>query len=347
MKFSEITEKLAHSITASSLTSNNEHNPEINSIVSIEEATTGTLSYIEGAKFASFVATTKATALILPHDETLQALALERGIAWIASKQPRLLFAEAITLFYQPWRPTLEIHPSAVIHPTAKIGKDVYIGAHVVVQANVEIGDGVCIHPNVVIYPDCKIGDRTLLHANCSIHERTRIGCDCVIHSGAVIGDEGFGFVPTATGWVKMEQSGYVVLEDWVNIGCNSCVDRPAVGETRIGKHTIIDNLVQVGHGCQIGFGCALAGQVGLAGGVKIGTRVILAGQVGVANQAHVGDGATVSAQGGVISNVKAGEVVSGTPAIPHKQFLRAAVLTNRLPEIYQTLKDLQRKLSK
>jgi UDP-3-O-[3-hydroxymyristoyl] glucosamine N-acyltransferase len=347
MKFSEINEKLSQYITASSLTANKNHDPEITAIVSIEEARNGTLSYIEGGKFASFVATTNATALILPQDENLQALALERGIAWVASKQPRLLFAEAITLFYQPWRPTSEIHPSAVIHPTAKIGEGVYIAAHVVIEANVEIGHGVCIHPNVVIYPDCKIGDRTLLHANCSIHERTRIGCDCVIHSGAVIGDEGFGFVPTTTGWLKMEQSGYVVLEDWVNIGCNSCVDRPAVGETRIGKHTIIDNLVQVGHGCQIGFGCALAGQVGLAGGVKIGNRVVLAGQVGVANQAYVGDGATVSAQAGVIGNIAGGEVVSGTPAIPHKQFLKAAVLTNRLPEIYQTLKDLQRKLSK
>jgi len=133
------------------------------------------------------------------------------------------------------------------------------------------------------------IGDRTILHANCTIHERVQIGNDCVIHSGAVIGAEGFGFVPVPEGWFKMEQSGIVVLEDGVEIGCNSTVDRPAVGETRIGSQTKIDNLVHIAHNCQIGQACALAGQVGMAGGVKLGNRVILAGQVGIANQAVSG----------------------------------------------------------
>jgi UDP-3-O-[3-hydroxymyristoyl] glucosamine N-acyltransferase len=158
-----------------------------------------------------------------------------------------------------------------VVHPSAKIGHKVAIGAHAVVEANVTLGDGVCIHPNAVIYPGVHIGDRTILHANCTIHERVQIGNDCVIHSGAVIGAEGFGFVLVPEGWFKMEQSGIVVLEDGVEIGCNSTVDRPAVGETRIGSQTKIDNLVHIAHNCQIGQACALAGQVGMAGGVKIG----------------------------------------------------------------------------
>jgi UDP-3-O-[3-hydroxymyristoyl] glucosamine N-acyltransferase len=230
-----------------------------------------------------------------------------------------------------------------VVHPSAKIGDKVAIGAHAVVEANVTLGDGVCIHPNAVIYPGVHIGNRTILHANCTIHERVQIGNDCVIHSGAVIGAEGFGFVPVPEGWFKMEQSGIVVLEDGVEIGCNSAVDRPAVGETRIGSQTKIDNLVHIAHNCQIGQACALAGQVGMAGGVKLGNRVILAGQVGIANQAVIGDGAIATAQTGIHNAIGAGEVVSGSPAMPHKLFLKASAAYKRLPEIYQAVKQLKK----
>lgn len=345
MKFSEILRQFGEAVTNNSLTANPDHDPDIHGVASLDTATSGTLSYIEGAKFASYVSQTEASALILPQDEKLQVRALERGIVWIATPEPRLLFAKAIALFYQPYRPTASIHPSAVIDPTAKIGSDVYIGAHVVIQPGVEIGNHGIIHPNVVIYPDAKIGDRTTLHANCTIHERTRIGADCVIHSGAVIGAEGFGFVPTRSGWFKMEQSGYTVLEDGVEIGCNTAIDRPAVGETRVGRNTKIDNLVQIGHGCQIGAGCAIAAQVGLAGGVKLGNRVILAGQVGIANQAKIGDGAIASAQAGIHNNIAPGEIVSGSPAVSHKLYLKISAVYSRLPEMYQTLKQLQRQL--
>ncbi|WP_066376538.1 UDP-3-O-(3-hydroxymyristoyl)glucosamine N-acyltransferase [Anabaena sp. CA = ATCC 33047] len=343
MKFSEIVNLFGDIATDNSLTISQNQDPEITGIAAIDEATSGNISYVEGAKFASFIAKTNASALILPPDKTLQAQAQERGIAWIATSEPRLLFAKAIALFYQPYHPTPEIHPTAVIHPTAKIGKNVYIGPHAVIQQGVEIANDAVIHPNVVIYPDVKIGDRTTLHANCTIHERSQIGADCVIHSGAVIGAEGFGFVPTRTGWYKMQQSGYTVLEDGVEIGCNTAVDRPAVGETRIGRDTKIDNLVQIGHGCTIGAGCAIAGQAGMAGGVKLGNRVILAGQTGVANQAKIGDGAIASAQTGIHNDVAPGEIVSGSPAIPHKLYLKIYAIYSRLPEMYQTFRQLQR----
>lgn len=343
MKFSEILQTLDLASACNSLTTSPACNPEITGVAAIDEATSGTLSYIEGAKFASMVSKTNASALILPLDEALQAKATERGIAWIATSEPRLLFAKAIAIFYKPWQPTPEIHATAIIHPDAQIGENVYLGAHVVIQAGVKIGDRASIHPNVVIYPDAEIGDRTILHANCTIHERTRIGADCVIHSGAVIGAEGFGFVPTPDGWLKMEQSGYTILEDGVEIGCNTAIDRPAVGETRIGKNTKIDNLVQIGHGCQIGQNCAIAGQAGLAGGVKVGNRVILAGQVGVANQATIGDGAIATAKTGIHNNVEPGAIVSGIPAIPHKLFLKISAIYSRLPEMYQSFKQLQR----
>ncbi|MBW4543619.1 MAG: UDP-3-O-(3-hydroxymyristoyl)glucosamine N-acyltransferase [Symplocastrum torsivum CPER-KK1] len=345
MKFSEIAEKLSDATDRNSLTSNPEFNPEITGVAPIEHASGDTLSYIEGAKFAAMVGKTAAGALILPRDEALQAQATQRGMAWIAVSEPRLVFAKAIALFYKPFHPTPEIHPTAVIHPSAEIGKDVYIGAHAVIQAEVKIGNGAWIHPNVVIYPEAEIGDRTILHANCTIHERSKIGSDCVIHSGAVIGAEGFGFVPIPTGWYKMEQSGCTVLEDGVEVGCNTTIDRPAVGETRVARNTKIDNLVQIGHGCEIGENCAMASQVGLAGGVKVGNRVILAGQVGIANQAKIGDGAIASAKAGIHNDVEPGAIVSGIPALPHKLFLKVAAVYSRLPEIYQTLKQLQRQM--
>lgn len=345
MKFSEIVEKLGEVASGNSLSVNPDLDPEITGVAPIDQAASHTLSYIEGAKFASMVGKTAAGALILPRDEVLQAQATKRGIAWISVSDPRLVFAQAITLFYTPFHPAPAIHPTAVIDPCAQIGKNPYIGAHVVIQAGVKLGNDVCIHPNVVLYPDVQIGDRTILHANCTIHERARIGSNCVIHSGAVIGAEGFGFVPTATGWFKMQQSGCTVLEDGVEVGCNTTIDRPAVGETRIGQNAKIDNLVQIGHGCQVGQNGAMAAQVGLAGGVKIGNRVILAGQVGIANQAKIGDGAIASAKAGIHNDVEPGEIVSGTPAVPHKLFLKISAVTTRLPEIYQSLKLLQRQL--
>ncbi len=345
MKLSKIISQFSEAVKADSLTIQPDQDVEITGVAAIDEAKSGTLSYVEGTKFASLIDSTGASALILPEDEKLQIQATARGIAWLTTTEPRLLFAKAITLFYKPYHPSAEIHPTAVIHPTAHIGNEVYIGPHVVISQGVEIGNLAVIHPNVVIYPEVKIGDRTILHANCTIHERSLIGADCVIHSGAVIGAEGFGFVPTRTGWLKMEQSGYTVLEDGVEVGCNTAIDRPAVGETRIGKNTKIDNLVQIGHGSKIGAGCAIAGQAGMAGGVKVGNGVILAGQVGIANQVKIGDGAIASAQTGIHKDVAPGEIVSGTPAVPHKIYLKASAIYSRLPEIYQYYQKLPRKL--
>ncbi len=346
MKFSELLKKLSASITQHSLNTSESTDLELRGIDAIDRAEEGMLSYIEGPKFAAYVEKTTASALILPIDETLQTQATQRGIAWLSTPQPRLVFAEAIGLFYQPFRPTPSIHPSAIIDPNTTIGDHVYIGPHVVIEAGVTIGDGVCIHPNVTIYPEVQIGSRSILHANCTLHERSQIGADCVIHSGAVIGAEGFGFVPTAEGWFKMQQSGVTVLEDGVEVGCNSTVDRPAVGETRIQKNTKLDNLVHIGHGCQVGENCAFAAQVGLAGGVVVGNQVILAGQVGVANQAKIGDKAIATAQAGIHSSVKAGEIVSDSPAIPNKLYLKISAIRKRLPEIYKTIKELQRQLN-
>ena len=344
MQFRDLVDRLGPLVQAHSLTVKTDRDPTLVGVAALAEAPPQSLSYVEGVKFASLIATTKARALIIPCDETIQSLCEGQEIAWIAVKDPRLAFAQAISLFYQPFRPPAGIHATAIIDPSVTLGQDLYLGPHVVLHAGVTLGDRVCIHANAVVYPGVTIGDGTILHANCTIHERTQIGPDCVIHSGAVIGAEGFGFVPTAEGWFKMEQSGVVILERGVEVGCNSAIDRPAVGETRIGQYTKLDNLVHIAHGCHIGQACAMAAQVGVAGGVTIGNRVILAGQVGVANQSKIGDGAIASAQTGIHGEVAPGEVVSGSPHVPNRLYLKASAIYKRLPELYQTVKQLAQK---
>ena len=347
MEFSQIVAGLSDQVTASSLDGNSSVGDRtLTGLAAIEEATVNDLSYVEGEKFSSYVSTTQAGALILPNEKALQRQASDRNILWISVKDPRLAFARAISYFYQPYRRSPGIHPSAVVAPDAKIGAEVAIGPLAVVHAGVKIGDRTCIHAGAVVYPGAVIGRNTVLHANCVIHERTQIGDNCVIHSCAVIGSEGFGFVPTATGWEKMHQSGITVIEEGVEIGCNSAVDRPAVGETRIKKNTKIDNMVHIAHGCQVGEAVAMAAQVGMAGGTIIGNRVILAGQVGIANRAKLGDGVIVSAQSGITTSVAPGEIVSGSPALPHKIFLKSSAIVRRLPEIAKSVKQMQKQLS-
>ena len=345
MKFSQIVGQLGIAET-SSLESQPDLDPDIIGISAVQDSLPNTISYIEGKKFAPFIETTTNAALILPVNEALQAQATERGLAWVSTQEPRLGFARAISLFYQPFNLSPGIHPSAIIAATATIGNNVAIGPYVVVHDKAIIGDNVCIHPQVVIYPEASIGAHTTLHASSVIHERARVGENCIIHAGAVIGSEGFGFVPTAKGWEKMHQSGVVVLEDHVEVGCNSAIDRPAVGETRIGRNSKLDNLVHVAHNCQLADNCVLAAQVGLAGGVELEPLVVLGGQVGVANNAKIGKGAQAGSKAGLHSNVPAGSIMMGTPASPYRTYLKSSAIYNRLPEMHRTLKQLQKQVA-
>ena len=345
MKFSDIVQQLGIA-EVSSLDSQPDLNPDIVGVSAIQDSRPDTISYVEGKKFAPYLEQTSNAALILPVDEGLQTQATEQGIAWVSTREPRLGFSRAIALFYQPFHRPAGIHPSAVIDPTATIGDNVAIGPYAVIQAQATIGDNVCIHPQVVVYPEAQVGHHTTLHASCVIHERAQVGAHCVIHAGAVIGSEGFGFVPTAQGWEKMHQSGIVVLEDHVEVGCNAAVDRPAVGETRIGRNSKLDNLVHVAHNCQLADNCVLAAQVGLAGGVELDSLVVLGGQVGVANNAKIGKGAQAGSKAGLHSNVPAGSVMMGSPASPYRTYLKSSAIYNRLPEMHRTLKQLQKQVS-
>ena len=331
--------------------------PELSSGAALDLASSGQLSFLEpGNSLAAAIAATAASAVLIPaagkaaagadaagaEAAELQSQLSGRGIAWVALADPRLGFAEALELLHPRRVKPAGIHASAAVDPTAVIGAGVHIGAQVVIGADVAIGDGCTLHPGVVLYEDVSLGEGCELHAGAVLHPGSRLGRGCVVHSNAVIASEGFGFVPTAAGWRKMPQTGLVVLEDGVEVGCNSTIDRPAVGETRIGAGTKIDNLVHIAHGVITGRGCALAAQVGIAGGAHLGHGVILAGQVGVANRASIGDRAIASSKSGIHGDVAAGEVVSGYPAIPNRLWLRCSAAFNKLPEMAKTLRRIQ-----
>ncbi|MEY4297816.1 MAG: UDP-3-O-(3-hydroxymyristoyl)glucosamine N-acyltransferase [Cyanobacteriota bacterium] len=322
--------------------------PELAGAAALDQASGGQLSFLEpGNALAAALAASGASAVLLPargeEAQAAQEQASQRGMAWIALADPRLGFAEALDALHPRPVKAPGIHASAVVDPSAVVGMGSHLGAHVVIGADVQIGAGCTIHPTVVLYDDVQVGEGCELHAGAVLHPGSRLGRGCVVHSNAVIGSEGFGFVPTAQGWHKMPQTGLVVLEDGVEVGCGSTIDRPSVGETRIGAGTKIDNLVHIGHGVTTGKGCALAAQVGIAGGARLGNGVILAGQVGLANKAVMGDRSIASSKSGIHGEVAAGEVVSGYPAIPNRLWLRCSAAFNKLPELAKAIRALEK----
>ena len=318
--------------------------PDLSGAAALDQAVGDQLSFLEAGNVLSASLSDSAVgALLLPDQQDLIDLASQREIAFAVVSDPRLAFAEALDCLHPRQRPQAEIHPTAVIDARAVVGPGTAIAARVCIGAGSRVGADCIVHPGVVIYDDVVIGDGCELHANAVLHPGSRLGRRCVVNSNAVVGSEGFGFVPTAKGWRKMPQTGLVVLEDGVEVGCGSTIDRPSVGETRIGAGTKIDNLVQIGHGVSTGRGCAFAAQVGIAGGARIGHGVILAGQVGVANRAVVGDRAIASSKSGIHGEVASGEVVSGYPAIPNRLWLRCSAAFSKLPELARTVRELKR----
>lgn len=314
---------------------------ELQGVASLGESQPGDLSFISDIKYLPLLEQTLASAVLAPDHITPPT-----HLGCLRTSYPRLTFAHAIEIFYQPFHQAVGIHPSAVIAADVQLGEGVAIGPQVVIESGVSIGARSQIHGGVVIYPEVQIGQDCQLFANCVIHERSVIGDGCLIHSGAVIGDDGFGHVPQADGsWYRMLQSGIVVLEDGVDVGANVTIDRPAVGETRIGQGTKIDNLVQIGHGVQTGRHCVLVAQVGLAGGVELGQRVILGGQVGAAGHIQIGDGVTAVGQTGITGSIPPGQTIAGYPHQLHGEWRRTAAAGRRLPELLRTVRRLERRI--
>jgi UDP-3-O-[3-hydroxymyristoyl] glucosamine N-acyltransferase len=315
---------------------------EITGVAGIEEAGPGQITFVANPKYAPATKTTRATAVIVARDFP------EIAKPTVRSDNPYLTFARVLELFYHPPQYSAGVHPTAVIHPTARVGAGAHIGAYVVIDADVEIGDDTVLLPHVVVYRGAHIGRRCFLHAHAMVREYCRLGDDVVLQNGAIIGADGFGFAKDQAGrWHKIVQSGPAVLEDRVEVQANACVDRASVGETRIASGVKIDNLVQVGHGCEVGEDTMICAQVGLAGSTVLGKNVILAGQAGVAGHCTVGDGTVITAQSGTHGDIPPGSVVSGSPAFDSKQWLRCTAVYNRLPELAKTVRTLASTLEK
>jgi UDP-3-O-[3-hydroxymyristoyl] glucosamine N-acyltransferase len=314
---------------------------EIRRVAGLEEAGPGDLTFFANPKYTGKLRVTHASAVILGEQAEAAPCAMLR------SAQPYLTFARAMELFAESWRPGAGIHPQAVVHPEAEVAADASIGPFTVLGEGVRIGPGTIVHPNVTIERHAVIGRDCLIHAGVSIRERVCIGDRVVLQNGAVIGSDGFGFAKTPAGTHhKIPQIGGVVIEDDVEIGSNSTIDRPAVGETRIGAGTKIDNLVQVAHGVHIGRNVLLAAQVGIAGSSIIEDSVTLAGQVGVAGHLTIGKGSVATAQSGIPNSVEAGSFISGYPAVPNREWLKSSAVIRKLPDLRKTITDLERRIA-
>ncbi|MBZ5496785.1 MAG: UDP-3-O-(3-hydroxymyristoyl)glucosamine N-acyltransferase [Acidobacteriia bacterium] len=333
MKLSEIARKLACRMHA-------ENDIEILGVAGIEDAGPGHLTFVANRKYVRHIKDTKASAIILGLDQPVVP------IPSLRTANPYLAFARALELFHTPIVPGPGIHPSAIIAGDVKIGPDASIGAQVVIGSGCKLGARAILHPHVVLYPEVCIGDDVILHAGVVVREQCLIGHRVIIQNGSILGCDGFGFAPVGDGtYYKIRQTGRVVIEDDVEIGANTTIDRAAVGETRIGRGAKLDNLVQIGHGSQVGENSVLAAQVGLAGSTKLGRNVQAGGQAGFAGHQEVGDGAVITAQSGVHGEIKAGSVLSGSPGFDNSVWRRCVTAFPRLPDLQRRVQSLEKEL--
>ena len=316
---------------------------EIRRIAPLEDAGPGDLTFFANPKYAPRVRDTRASAVIMPDGADLAPPA---GVAVLRTTNPYLAFARAAEVFAPPPSIPKGVHRLADVASSASIARDAAIAAFVSIGEGAEVGARSILFPHVTVGDGAIIGDDCVLHARVSVRERVRIGHRVVIQDGAVIGSDGFGFARTPEGTHhKIPQAGDVIVEDDVEIGANTTIDRPAVGETRIGAGTKIDNLVQVAHGVKLGKGVLLAAQVGIAGSTKLEDNVTLAGQVGVAGHLTIGRGVVATAQTGIPNSVDPGKMISGYPAIENRDCLKSSAVFRKLPELKKAVSALQRRL--
>jgi UDP-3-O-[3-hydroxymyristoyl] glucosamine N-acyltransferase len=313
---------------------------EITAVAGIEEAGPGDLTFVSNRKYIRHIKNTRASAIILGEDIP------PVSIASLRTDDPYLAFARALELFYVPLRPDKGIHPTAVVAAGTRIAPDACIGAHAVIGKDCRIGAEAVIHPHVVLYPDVCIGDQSVIHSFVVVREHCRIGNRVILQNGVVIGSDGFGFAPTKDGaFYKICQSGRVVIEDDVEVGANTTIDRAAVGETVIRRGAKLDNLVQIGHGASVGEHSVLAAQVGLAGSTRLGRGVWVGGQVGFAGHLEVGDKAVITAQSGTSHDIPPGAIVSGSPAFDNASWLRSTAAFSKLPSFVRKVRDLEKEV--
>ncbi|MDX1386452.1 MAG: UDP-3-O-(3-hydroxymyristoyl)glucosamine N-acyltransferase [bacterium] len=314
---------------------------KISGVRSLAEAGPGDLSFLSKHNHYSDLEKSRASAFIVPPDLS------PNGKTFLKVQQPTLALARVLKfLFPDPIPHPRGIHPTAVIGEGVQLGEGVAIGAYAVVGDHCRIGDGTILYDGVHVGAETVIGNFGILYPKVTVREGTQIGKRVILHPGVVIGADGFGYSFTEEGYHKIPQVGRVVIEDDVEIGANSCVDRATLETTVIGRGTKIDNLVQVGHNVQIGKDCILAGQVGISGSVKIGNAVLMGGQVGVKDHVTIGHGVRFGGQAGVAGDISDKGDYLGTPARPMEEFLKEKSWVLRLPELFQELDQIKKKLN-
>jgi UDP-3-O-[3-hydroxymyristoyl] glucosamine N-acyltransferase len=316
---------------------------EIRGVAGIEQAQPGDLTFVANPKYQPQLSSTMASAVIVAHGVPVGG----SRAAMLRTAHPYVAFARAVDLLTEDSPPPRGIDPASSIAEDATIGAGVSIGPFVTVGAGAVIGARTILFPNVVIGPGATLGDDCVVHSHVSVRERVTIGCRVVLQDGAVVGSDGFGFAKQADGThLRIPQRGGVVIEDDVEIGANTTIDRPAVGETRIGAGTKIDNLVQVAHGVAVGHRVLFAAQVGIAGSTVVEDDVVLAGQVGIAGHLRIGKGVVATAQTGVPNSVAPGEFISGYPAIANREWLKSSAVFRQLPALQKHVADLERRVA-
>lgn len=314
---------------------------EITGVSTIEAAGESELTFLSNVKYRKYLSTTRAAAVI-----TDKAANLGEGRSGLISGNPYLSFAEALWLFHRPVKPFEGIDATAVVDPAVEMGEGVVVGPYTVIGRGARIGAGVRIDSHCQIYPGVEIGDGTVIHSHCALREGVRIGSRVILQNGVLIGGDGFGFARKSDGsWFKIPQTGTVVIGDDVEIGCGSTIDRATIGATVIGRGTKIDNLVHVGHGCTVGSDTLLCAQVGLAGSTEVGNEVILGGQVGAAGHLRIGDRVVAIAQSGIPASIEDGRIVSGSPAIDHRDWLKHSAVYADIPSLFKEVRALREKV--
>ncbi len=317
---------------------------EIHRVSGIEHAQPGDLTFLDNPRYGSFLGTTRASAVIV---SAAQAIPEGAALGVLRSGTPYIAFARAVALFAPPSTQKPGVDPLSSVATDATIGSGASIGPFVTVGAGASIGARTIVFPQAAIGAGVRVGDDCLVYAHVSLRDRVVIGHRVILHDGVVIGSDGFGFAKQADGThLKIPQTAGVVIEDDVEIGANSTIDRPAVGETRVRAGTKIDNLVHIAHGVSVGQRVIFAAQVGVSGSTVVEDDVILAGQVGVAGHLRLGKGVMATAQSGIPGSIEAGQYVSGSPAMPHQDWLKASAAYRQLPALRKRVAELEHRIA-
>jgi len=317
---------------------------KVNTIARIEEGFEGALSFLANPKYEQYIYTT-GSSIVLVNEDFTPSSPLKATIVKV--KDSYKAFASLLTLYEQSKPVKRGIHKTAVIEESANIGKDVYIGPYVYIGENVTVGDNCRIYSHVSVGDSSKLGDGCKLFYGVKVYHECIIGNNCTIHAGSVIGADGFGFAPQSeTEFMKIPQIGNVIIEDNVEIGANTCIDRATLGSTIIRKGVKLDNLIQIGHNVEVGENSVMAGQTGIAGSTRIGKNCMFAGQVGIMGHIAVADGTRIGAQAGIAGQVKnQNTTLLGSPAMDYHSFMKSWVVFRKLPEIKAAVEKFEKYL--